>query len=584
MSSLPPDPWIVLGVEKTADKSEIRTAYRKLVLKCHPDKVQDPALKAKKQDEFQKVQQAYELLNDDTERAKYEEQVKLAAMKAAMLSKNMPNISASRTPPRSSYTFYEVRSAEPKFKHSSSRHASPVRPSKMYTHHTSATKSYEEDVSPRSQALYDEDKRARRMASSELPSRRDDEKREERRRREARDREEDERRERERREKELRKQDRKDREKVRDKEKRRDVEDKTSRRAKAVYVEEYEREDVREVYPTSAKVEKKKAAPSSSSSSKKLDEPRAKSSSRREREESPRTRVDKTDPDYRDALEYAASYMERQRAKSSKPAPLPRAQTFQEPSTYRVPSPPAEVIDDDVRRSMARPSRRASNDLPVRSKERLSTSHKKSREGIEVVETLPRGDRIVPVLQKSYSMPPPIVPESPPRHPVRVNTAPQEVYSRPSPAPPAFTRTGTWAAGDTAADRYPDTIRGVYEESDDERYDDRRRHRSRRTQSPEPVTRRYKTSGGSGIKVVPVVEPQYEPAYDHHEAHRSSRKHSSSSYAPKVVDTGRAEYYYAEADAAPFPKVKTSRVYTTDDVTFSRYQPAPAQGSWGVAA
>ena len=58
MIPLPPDPWKMLGVEKNADKSDIRSAYKKLVLKTHPDKVQDPTLKAEKQEQFQKIQQA----------------------------------------------------------------------------------------------------------------------------------------------------------------------------------------------------------------------------------------------------------------------------------------------------------------------------------------------------------------------------------------------------------------------------------------------------------------------------------------------------------------------------------------------
>ncbi|KAH8909148.1 DnaJ-domain-containing protein [Coniochaeta sp. PMI_546] len=595
MSNLPPDPWKVLGIEKSADKSEIRTAYRKLVLKCHPDKVQDPTLKAQKQDEFQKVQQAYELLNDDAERAKYEEQLKLSEMrKAAMLSKNMPNISASRTPPRSSHTFYEVRTAEPqsRFRHASPHQPSPVPPGgKVYTHVYASSKSYDDDVSPRSQTLYDEDRRARRAASYEQPSRREDEKREERKRREARDRKDEEERdrERERREKELRKQDRREREKVRDKEKRRDVEDKTSRRtAKEVYVEEYER-DIREVYPSAAKAEKKKVSPSSGS--KKLDDSREKSSSRRERDESPRTRTDKHDY----LKEEAAAYIERQRAKS-KPAPpsLGRSQTFQQPPTYaRVPSPPpapAEYIDDDdVRRSSARPSRRASNDAGVRSKERLySGSQKKSREDFEVLDAQPRAERvapprserIVPTLKKSNTMPamaPPVVPESPPRHPLRHNTA-QEVYARPPPSMPAMTRASTFAG--EKVDRYP-VIRGEYEPSDDEVYESRRRHRSRRTHSPEAATttRRYKPNG---VSVTPI-ETVYEPdVYDHYDDYRSSRRHGSS-YGPKIVETGGRggpEYYYDSPPAVPFGKVKIAKDFTPEDVAYSVRHP-PSQGNWG---
>ncbi|KAI0383181.1 hypothetical protein F5Y04DRAFT_250807 [Hypomontagnella monticulosa] len=80
-SGLPPDPYEVLGVQRDAQQPEIRAAHRKLVLKCHPDKVKDPALKAQKQIEFQRVQQAYELLSNDQERSKYDDRVRLAAFK-----------------------------------------------------------------------------------------------------------------------------------------------------------------------------------------------------------------------------------------------------------------------------------------------------------------------------------------------------------------------------------------------------------------------------------------------------------------------------------------------------------------------
>ena len=52
MFTLPEDPYKVLGVAKDAQLPEIRSAHRKLVLKCHPDKVTDPKLKEEKQNEF----------------------------------------------------------------------------------------------------------------------------------------------------------------------------------------------------------------------------------------------------------------------------------------------------------------------------------------------------------------------------------------------------------------------------------------------------------------------------------------------------------------------------------------------------
>ncbi|KAK4138533.1 hypothetical protein BT67DRAFT_368955 [Trichocladium antarcticum] len=51
-TALPADPWKALGVDRDADKGEIRAAYKKLVLQCHPDKVQDPTLKALKQNDM----------------------------------------------------------------------------------------------------------------------------------------------------------------------------------------------------------------------------------------------------------------------------------------------------------------------------------------------------------------------------------------------------------------------------------------------------------------------------------------------------------------------------------------------------
>ena len=105
---LPPDPYKLLGVAKDAKLPEIRSAHRKLVLKCHPDKVQDAALKAIKQDEFQKVQQAYELLSDDTRRLQYDEQVKLYALR-----KEMAGARGNPTP-RSNPFEYEVKNAEPR--------------------------------------------------------------------------------------------------------------------------------------------------------------------------------------------------------------------------------------------------------------------------------------------------------------------------------------------------------------------------------------------------------------------------------------------------------------------------------------
>lgn len=60
----------VLDVGRTANDDDIRKSYRKLALKWHPDKNLDKSEEAKEQ--FQLIQQAYEVLSDPQERAWYD--------------------------------------------------------------------------------------------------------------------------------------------------------------------------------------------------------------------------------------------------------------------------------------------------------------------------------------------------------------------------------------------------------------------------------------------------------------------------------------------------------------------------------
>src|SRR5574338_1192667 len=60
----------VLGVAKTATPDEIRSAYRKLARKHHPDV--NPGDKAA-EDRFKKVSAAYDVLGDAKKRAAYDE-------------------------------------------------------------------------------------------------------------------------------------------------------------------------------------------------------------------------------------------------------------------------------------------------------------------------------------------------------------------------------------------------------------------------------------------------------------------------------------------------------------------------------
>jgi curved DNA-binding protein CbpA len=69
------DPYAVLGIPNDAATAAIRSSYKKLILQCHPDKVKDESLREEKAIQFQKVQEAYELLIDSRRRRKYDEEL-----------------------------------------------------------------------------------------------------------------------------------------------------------------------------------------------------------------------------------------------------------------------------------------------------------------------------------------------------------------------------------------------------------------------------------------------------------------------------------------------------------------------------
>jgi curved DNA-binding protein len=64
------DYYKTLGVERSAKTAEIKKAYRQLALKFHPDKNRD---NPKAHEQFLKIQEAYEVLQDTTKRQKYDQ-------------------------------------------------------------------------------------------------------------------------------------------------------------------------------------------------------------------------------------------------------------------------------------------------------------------------------------------------------------------------------------------------------------------------------------------------------------------------------------------------------------------------------
>ncbi|QDT10045.1 DnaJ C-terminal domain-containing protein [Planctomycetes bacterium K23_9] len=63
------DLYEVLGLKRDASKDDIKKAHRKLALKFHPDKNPDDKVAA---DRFKRVQEAYDVLNDEDKRAAYD--------------------------------------------------------------------------------------------------------------------------------------------------------------------------------------------------------------------------------------------------------------------------------------------------------------------------------------------------------------------------------------------------------------------------------------------------------------------------------------------------------------------------------
>ncbi|KAI0553946.1 DnaJ domain-containing protein [Xylaria curta] len=66
------DPYEVLGLERNATADQVKSAYRKLALKNHPDKVSEEQ-KLKAHETFQSIAFAYAVLSDSIRRKRYDE-------------------------------------------------------------------------------------------------------------------------------------------------------------------------------------------------------------------------------------------------------------------------------------------------------------------------------------------------------------------------------------------------------------------------------------------------------------------------------------------------------------------------------
>ncbi|KAK4065416.1 hypothetical protein Trihar35433_7536 [Trichoderma harzianum] len=592
-STPPPDHYKVLGVAKDAQVAEIRLAYRKLVLKCHPDKVQDPALKAQKQEEFQKVQQAYELLTDEDERRKYDDQVKLAELKEQLRKTNV-----SGTPRSSSkYAEYEIRTAEPRA--SSYKPSTNVPPpaAKGYTY----PRSYEDDVTFSPRVYQTGSSRTTRRETTYVDSR---SKRESERDREAREKEKDRerrkkaekedaaRREKEAKEAKEARREKKSREKQRDKDIKRESEDKKKHTKATAYVVDDFSDDAP---PPAPKSDKKK------SSSKKYDEKRDRSSQREDIhivspqppavrsfpeyvtskyvEQPPRTVPAAPEPsssweDTHSKLKDAASYIEAARAKEGVAGPggLKRSMTYaprmnQPPAAPTPPpapnqtSPFAAPDDDDVRRSAARP-RRGSTESN-RPRDRYSKSSREPLTEPVVMSASPNNRHAAH----------PAMSGSPP-HLSRTHTMPADAQSYPRAVP--ITRSQTYNYGEATdprgrnRTRYQSQIDEEDADSDDvrdQRARDRRHRGSRREQS---VDQGY----GETSRYPSGYESSRQPSYSRRAADPESDRyayHSSGYNDARPSMPVRDSSYSASAGAAHFAKVKTSKAYGYDDIQYTNY-------------
>ena len=83
------DYYKILNITKDASQEEIKKSYRKLVLKCHPDKNINRKEDAEK--EFKSITEAYTVLSDVKKRKEYDLSGKLDDSNFIVILKNFIN-------------------------------------------------------------------------------------------------------------------------------------------------------------------------------------------------------------------------------------------------------------------------------------------------------------------------------------------------------------------------------------------------------------------------------------------------------------------------------------------------------------
>src|ERR1700722_10973884 len=78
----------ILGVNSAATINDIKTAYRALALKYHPDR--NPNSKTA-EDTFKKINEAYEVLKDPDKRSAYDQRLRSYTQQRYYYSKPSPN-------------------------------------------------------------------------------------------------------------------------------------------------------------------------------------------------------------------------------------------------------------------------------------------------------------------------------------------------------------------------------------------------------------------------------------------------------------------------------------------------------------